>query len=112
MVAGAIAPKLRAVTICNLIITCDVVAQVPNEFDTFFFEMLYSIRVLDLVSDILINPYISLVPSVLNTSNSTGWHMMVMQAAAYEKQGRATIACLITKFRSYRRVKSRTPPTK
>ena len=34
------------------------------------------------------------------------------QASAYEKQGRATIARLVTKFRGYRRVKSRTPPTK
>ena len=32
------------------------------------------------------------------------------QASAYEKQGRATIARLITKFRGYRHVKSRTPP--
>ena len=34
------------------------------------------------------------------------------QALAYEKQGRATIARLVTKFRGYRRVKSRTPSTK
>ena len=34
------------------------------------------------------------------------------QASAYEKQGRAKIARLVTKFRGYRRVKSRTPPTK
>ena len=33
------------------------------------------------------------------------------QASAYEKQGRATIAHLATKFRGYRRVKSRTPHT-
>ena len=31
---------------------------------------------------------------------------------AYEKQGRATITRLVSKFRGYRRVKSRTPPTK
>ena len=35
-----------------------------------------------------------------------------IQASAYEKQGHATIACLITKFRGYRSVKSCTPPTK
>ena len=34
------------------------------------------------------------------------------RASAYEKQGCATIARLITKFRNYRRVKSRTPPSK
>ena len=34
------------------------------------------------------------------------------QASAYEKQERVTIACLITKFRGYRHVKSQTPPTK
>ena len=34
-----------------------------------------------------------------------------LQTLAYEKQGRATIARLVTKFRGYRRVKSRTPPT-
>ena len=34
------------------------------------------------------------------------------QASAYEKQGRATIAHLVTKFRDYRRVKSHTPSTK
>ena len=37
---------------------------------------------------------------------------MIEQASAYEKQGRTTIACLVTKFRGYRRVKSRTPLTK
>ena len=35
-----------------------------------------------------------------------------IQASAYEKQGRATIAHLATKFRGYRRVKNLTPPTK
>ena len=34
------------------------------------------------------------------------------QASAYEKQGRAIVARLVTKFRGYRRVKRRTPPTK
>ena len=34
------------------------------------------------------------------------------QASAYEKQGRATITRLISKFRGYSRVKNRTPPTK
>ena len=34
------------------------------------------------------------------------------QASAYEKQGRATIARLVSKFRGYSRVKNRTPPTK
>ena len=34
------------------------------------------------------------------------------QASAYEKQGRAIIAHLVTKFRGYRRVKSRKPSTK
>ena len=33
-------------------------------------------------------------------------------ALAYEKQGRATIACLVTKFRGYIHVKSCMPPTK
>ena len=33
-------------------------------------------------------------------------------ASAYEKQRHATIACLVTKFRGYRHVKSLTPPTK
>ena len=35
-----------------------------------------------------------------------------MQVSAYEKQGRVTIAHLKTKFRGYRRMKSRTSPTK
>ena len=35
-----------------------------------------------------------------------------VQALAYEKQGRAIAACLVTKFRGYRRVKSHTPPSK
>ena len=35
-----------------------------------------------------------------------------MQASAYQKQGRATIARLVMKFIDYRRVKSRSPPTK
>ena len=35
--------------------------------------------------------------------------LMSRQALAYEKQGRATIACLVTKFRGYRRVKSYRP---
>ena len=34
------------------------------------------------------------------------------QASAYEKQGHSRIACLITKFRGYRCVKSHSPPTK
>ena len=34
------------------------------------------------------------------------------QASAYEKQGRATITCLVTKLRGYKHVKSRMPPTK
>ena len=34
------------------------------------------------------------------------------QASAYEKQWRATIARVVTKFTGYRRVGSRTPPTK
>ena len=38
--------------------------------------------------------------------------LMSRQALAYEKQGRATIACLATKFRGYRRVKSHRPPPK
>ena len=33
-------------------------------------------------------------------------------ALAYEKQGRAIVACLIAKFRGYRRVKSHMPPAK
>ena len=32
--------------------------------------------------------------------------------SAYEKQGHVTITHLVMKFRGYRRVKSRTPPTK
>ena len=35
-----------------------------------------------------------------------------IQASAYEKQGRATITRLVTKFRGYRCVKNRTPPNK
>ena len=35
----------------------------------------------------------------------------ISQASAYEKQGRATITHLLTKFRGYRCVKGRTPPT-
>ena len=35
-----------------------------------------------------------------------------IQASAYEKQMHATIACVVTKFRAYRRVESRMPPTK
>ena len=38
--------------------------------------------------------------------------LMGRQALTYEKQGRATIACLVTKFRGYRRVKSHRPPPK
>ena len=34
------------------------------------------------------------------------------QASAYEKQGRVTIAHLVTKFGGYRHVKSRMPSTK
>ena len=34
------------------------------------------------------------------------------QALAYENQGRAIIAHLVSKFRGYRRVKSCMPPTK
>ena len=45
--------------------------------------------------------------SVLNKSKSA-----IPQASAYEKQGRATIGCLIMKFRGYGRVKSCMPPTK
>ena len=37
---------------------------------------------------------------------------MSVELYAYEKQGSATIAPLATKFRDYRRVKNRTPPTK
>ena len=35
----------------------------------------------------------------------------ILQASAYEKQGRGTIACLATKIRGYRQAKSCTPPT-
>ena len=38
--------------------------------------------------------------------------LMYIQASTYEKQGHATMACLISKFGGYRRVKSCTPPTK
>ena len=41
-----------------------------------------------------------------------GKHGKVHQALAYEKQGDVTIACLVTKFRGYRCVKSCMPPTK
>ena len=34
------------------------------------------------------------------------------QTLAYEKQGHATTAHLVTKFKGYRHVKSHTPPTK
>ena len=37
---------------------------------------------------------------------------MSIQTSAYEKQGRATITCLVMKFRGYIHVKSCTPPTK
>ena len=37
---------------------------------------------------------------------------IVSHASGYEKQGHATIACLVTKFRGYRRVRSCMPPTK
>ena len=37
---------------------------------------------------------------------------LLIQASADEKQENATIARLVTKFKSYRRVKSPTPPTK
>ena len=39
-------------------------------------------------------------------------YIYIYQALPYEKQARATIARLVTKFRGYKRVKSRTPPTK
>ena len=45
--------------------------------------------------------------SVLNKSKSA-----IPQASAYEKQGRATIGCLIMKFRGYGCVKSCMPPPK
>ena len=35
----------------------------------------------------------------------------ISNASAFEKKGHATIACLTTKFRGYRRVKSCTQPT-
>ena len=35
-----------------------------------------------------------------------------LPASVQEKQGRATITCLVKKFRGYRRVNSRAPPTK
>ena len=38
--------------------------------------------------------------------------LMSRQALAYEKQGCATIACLVTKYRGYRHVKSHRPPPK
>ena len=34
------------------------------------------------------------------------------QTSTYEKQGHATITCLVTEFRGYRHVKSCMPPTK
>ena len=48
---------------------------------------------------------------------SNSWEAAVQifdnkQASAYEKQGRAKTARLVTTFRGYRCVKSRTPPTK
>ena len=39
-------------------------------------------------------------------------YIYIYQASAYEKQGRATVACLIMKFKSYRRANSQTPLTK
>lgn len=45
MVVGAITSRLRAATIHSFIVTYDVIAQTPNELDTLFFEMLYSIKV-------------------------------------------------------------------
>ena len=44
--------------------------------------------------------------------NETVNGLMEVQASACEKQGRAKIARLVTKFRGYRRVKDRSPPTK
>ena len=40
------------------------------------------------------------------------WNISGQQALAYQKQRRVTIAHLVTKFRRYRRVESRTPPAK
>ena len=37
---------------------------------------------------------------------------MYAQASTYEKQGHATIACLVTKFRGCRHVKNCMPSTK
>ena len=45
-----------------------------------------------------------------NGSDWIVWHRN--QASAYEKQRRATIACLVMKFRGYRLKKRHMPPTK
>ena len=39
-------------------------------------------------------------------------YIYIYQASVYEKQGRATIARLVMKFRGYKRAKSHTPLTK
>ena len=39
-------------------------------------------------------------------------YIYIYQALAYEKQGRATMAHLVMKFRGYRRTKSHKPLTK
>ena len=47
-----------------------------------------------------------------NSKGKTSQIEGLFQALAYQKQGCATIACLILKFRGYRHVKSCMPPTK
>ena len=56
----------------------------------------------DLYQHIVLSAHISILPGPQEYG----------QASAYEKLGHATIARLVSKFRGYRRVKSRTPPTK
>ena len=70
------------------------------------FSQLYLIELLGFLT----GPRILDLQHLIHPRLLTGFGML--QALAYEKQGLATIAHLVTKFRGYRHVKSRTPSTK
>ena len=82
-----------------------------HKITQFYIQSSYFSHVNDSFSPVFIssfgpNAYVRVRP--LSTLSNLNLH----QAFAYKKQRRATIARLVTKFRDYRRVKSREPPTK
>ena len=56
--------------------------------------------------------HIHKILSYFNSLQIIYGHKLLLQASTFEKQGRATIGHLVTKFRGYRRIKSCMPPTK